>query len=95
MSRLKSEMDEIVMNMPVKPDNAKKVVDTLYEEPIVDIVRLGELSGIKEGTMRTIINSLLDKGIIEKTRGVNKNKIIIFKKYTDVFFEVNMKENDI
>lgn len=94
LSELKEEMDDVVMNMPVKPDNAKKVVDMLYKEPIVDIARLGNLSGVKEGTMRTIINSLLDKGIVSKTRGVNKNKIIVFKKFTDIFFEVDMEEDN-
>ena len=90
---LKNEMDDVIMNTPVKPDNARKIVETLYEEPIVDVARLGMLSGIKNGTMRTVINSLIDKGLVIKTRGVNKNKILVFKKYTDIFFDVNIQQD--
>lgn len=90
LSQLKNEMDNVVMNTPVKPDNAKKIVETFYKEPIVDVLRLGELSGIKGGTMRTVINSLIDKGIVIKVKGVNKNKIVCFKKYTDIFFETDL-----
>lgn len=47
----------------------------------------GELSGVKEGTMRTVINSLLEKGIVTKVKGNNKSKILIFQKYMNVFLK--------
>ena len=32
---LTMEMDKVIMDLPVKPENAKKVLDVLYDEPIV------------------------------------------------------------
>ncbi len=37
--------------------------------------------------MRTVINSLLEKGIVTKVKGNNKSKILIFQKYMDVFLK--------
>lgn len=33
---LTMEMDKIVMNLSVKPENAKKVIDFLYDEPVIN-----------------------------------------------------------
>lgn len=82
---LKKEMDRVSITLPVKPDNAIKVIEVLYEEPIIDRLRLGELADVKPGTMRTIINSLVEKEVVSLTKGNEKGKILIFKKYMDIF----------
>ncbi len=82
---LKKEMDRVSIILPVKPDNAIKVIEVLYEEPIIDRLRLGELADVKPGTMRTIINSLVEKEVVSLTKGNEKGKILIFKKYMDIF----------
>lgn len=84
--KLNEEMENVIVHTPVKPENARKLIEVLYEEPMIDKIKLGNLSGIKQGTMRTIINSLIDKEIVIKTKGYNKNIILVFKKYTDIFF---------
>lgn len=40
LMKLKEEMDEISENLSVKPENAIKVIDALYETPVVDISNL-------------------------------------------------------
>lgn len=40
LMKLKEEMDELSENLSVKPENAIKVIDTLYETPVVDISNL-------------------------------------------------------
>ncbi|MDE5830786.1 MAG: hypothetical protein K2H53_03860 [Clostridia bacterium] len=37
---LEKEMDKVALSLPVKPENAIKVIETLYDEPVIDIVRL-------------------------------------------------------
>jgi len=81
------EMDKIIMELPVKPENAKKVIDLLYDEPAINRKKLCELTGIKEGTIKNIINSLLEKNIIVETTGYSRNQIFKFKKYTDLFLK--------
>lgn len=84
---LSEEMGQVALDLPVKPVSATKVLDTLFAEPIINKERLGEITEIKEGTMRNILNSLIEKEVVVKTKGYSKNIIIIFKKYTDLIAE--------
>lgn len=81
------EMDKIIMELPVKPENAKKVIDVLYDEPIINRKKLCSITGIKEGTIKNVINSFLEKGIILEATGYSRNQIFAFKKYTDLFLK--------
>lgn len=49
------------MDLPVKPENAKKVIDLLYDEPILTRNKMSELTEIKLTTINGIVNALLDK----------------------------------
>ena len=84
---LTKEMDDTIMDLSVKPENAKKVLDLLYDEPAISRKKICELTGIKEGTVKNIINSLLEKGIIIETTGYSRNQIFKFQKYTDLFLK--------
>lgn len=85
--KLTKEMDEAIMDLSVKPENAKKVLDVLYDEPAINRKKICELTGIKEGTVKNIINSLLEKDIIIETTGYSRNQIFKFQKYTDLFLK--------
>lgn len=77
------EMDKIIVNLPVKSDNAKKVINVLYNEPIINRKKLCNITKIKEGTIKNIINCLLENDIIVETTGYSRNQIFTFQKYTD------------
>ena len=81
------EMDKIIVNLPVKSDNAKKVINVLYNEPIINRKKLCNLTKIKEGTIKNIINCLLENDIIVETTGYSRNQIFTFQKYTDLFLK--------
>ena len=84
---LTMEMDKIIVNLPVKSDNVKKVIDVLYNEPVVNRKKLCDLTEIKEGTIKNIINCLLENNIIVETTGYSRNQIFTFQKYTDLFLK--------
>lgn len=81
------EMDRKILNMTVKPENAKKVLDVLYDEPAVNRKKLVELTGITESTIKNIINNFVDKGILVETTGYTRNQIFKFQKYTYLFLK--------
>ena len=81
------EMDRLIMELPVKPENAKKVINVLYDEPVINRKKLSDLTGIKEGTIKNIINCLLENDIILETTGYSRNQIFTFQKYTDLFLK--------
>ncbi len=84
---LTMEMDKIIVNLPVKSDNVKKVIDVLYNEPVINRKKLCDLTEIKEGTVKNIINCLLEKNIIVETTGYSRNQIFTFQKYTELFLK--------
>ena len=84
---LTMEMDKIIVNLPVKSDNVKKVIDVLYNEPIINRKKLCDITKIKEGTIKNIINCLLENNIIVETTGYSRNQIFTFQKYTDLFLK--------
>ena len=81
------EMDNIIMDLSVKPENAKKVIETLYDEPVINRKKLCEATEITEGTIKNTINSLVGKNVIIETTGYSRNQIFTFKKYIDIFLK--------
>ena len=71
---LTMEMDKIIVKLPVKSDNVKKVIDVLYNEPVINRKKLCDLTEIKEGTIKNIINCLLENNIIVETTGYSRNQ---------------------
>ena len=84
---LTMEMDKIIMDLPVKPENVKKVINVLYNEPVINRKKLCDITKIKEGTIKNIINCLLENNIIVETTGYSRNQIFTFQKYTDLFLK--------
>ena len=81
------EMDKTIIELPIKTENAKKVIDLLYDEPVLTRNKMSEITGIKLTTINGIVNALLDKGIITETTGYSRNQIFAFEKYINLFLK--------
>ena len=84
---LTMEMDKVIMALPVKPENAKKVLDVLYDEPIVSRKKIIEKTGIKFTTLVGVINAFQEKQILIETTGYSRNQVFAFQKYIDLFLK--------
>ena len=84
---LTMEMDKVIMDLPVKPENAKKVLDVLYDEPIVSRKKIIEKTGIKFTTLVGVINAFQEKQILVETTGYSRNQVFAFQKYIDLFLK--------
>lgn len=81
------EMNKIIMNLSVKPENAKKVIDVLYNEPIVNRKRIIEITNIKFTTLVGVIKAFQEKNILIETTGYSRNQVFAFQKYIDLFLK--------
>lgn len=81
------EMDRIIMDLPVKPENAKKVLEVLYNEPIVSRKKIIENTGMKFTTLVGAINALQEKNILIETTGYSRNQVFAFQRYIDLFLK--------
>lgn len=84
---LTMEMDKTIIKLPIKAENAKKVIDVLYNEPIINRKKLMEITNIKPSTLKDTVNVLLEKNIIVETTGYSRNQIFAFQKYIDLFLK--------
>ena len=84
---LTMKMDKIIMDLPVKPENEKKVLDVLYDEPIVSRKKIIEKTGIKFTTLVGVINAFQEKQILIETTGYSRNQVFAFQKYIDLFLK--------
>ena len=84
---LTMEMDKVIMDLSVKPENARKVLDVLYDEPVVSRKRIIEYTGIKFTTLVGVINAFQERGILIETTGYSRNQIFAFQKYIDLFLK--------
>lgn len=84
---LTMEMDKIIIDLPIKAENAKKVLNVLYNEPVINRKKLCDITKIKEGTIKNIVNCLLENNIIIETTGYSRNQIFTFQKYIDLFLK--------
>ena len=81
------DMDKVIVELPVKPENAKKVIELLYDEPVLTRNKMSEITGIKLTTINGIVNALLEKDIITETTGYSRNQIFAFEKYINLFLK--------
>ena len=84
------EMNKIIVNLPVKSENAKKVIDVLYNEPVINRKKLMEITNMKSSTLKDAVNALLKNGIIFETTGYSRNQVFAFQKYIDLFLKQNL-----
>lgn len=84
---LTQEMDKRILNIGVKPDNARKVLSLLYDEPVISRNKITEITEIKLTTVNGIINAFLNNEIIFETTGYSRNQVFAFQKYIDLFLK--------
>ena len=84
---LTMEMDKVIMDLSVKPEKARKVLDVLYDEPIISRKKILEKIDIKPTTLNVTVNSLQERGIIQETTGYSRNQVFAPQKYIDLFLK--------
>ncbi len=80
-------MENKIANLSVKYDNAKKVLELLYDEPILNRNKIAEKTNMKLTTVNGVVNAFLDAGIIKETTGYSRNQIFAFEDYINLFLK--------
>ena len=83
--RFTNEMNDKIMQLPIKPENSKKVIDLLYNEPRVNRNIISEKTGIKMTTVDNIIKAFVNNGLLIEITGFKRNQIYLFEKYIKLF----------
>ncbi|SNS06496.1 Fic family protein [Belliella buryatensis] len=82
--REKVELTQLI-ELGKRQQDAKKVMNYLYRNPILDSAKVAELLEVHASTANRLINDLVQLGILEELTGFKRNRIFAFQAYIDLF----------
>lgn len=85
---LKQELDLVIVSFGKKSQNAKALIDYLYQQPIISSADIIEPLGICKPTANLLLSDFVEKGILVEVTGLQRNKLYNFERYLRIFSKV-------
>ncbi len=82
---LKQEMDSLAISFGKKAHNVSKLIEFLYQKPIIAIGDIIEPLGVSKQTASVLVKEFEEKGILKEITGYERNKLFIFDKYLAIY----------
>jgi len=82
---LKTEMDRDILSFGKKAHNAGKLVEFLYQKPIVSVSEVLKVLGVSKPTANNLIKEFETKEILIEVTGYQRNKHYAFKRYIEIY----------
>ena len=82
---LKQEMDTIVVSFGKKAHNASKLLEYLYQRPIISISDIIEPLEVSKPTANSLVKEFEEKGILKEITGYERNKLFAFDRYLSIY----------
>lgn len=82
---LTKKIDSQIIELNVKYDNAKKIMDYFYNEPYSSRKKISEALEMPESTVNGVITCLKNANIIKETTGYSRNQVFVFEEYVNIF----------
>ena len=82
---LTKKIDSQIIELNVKYDNAKKIMDYFYNEPYSSRKKISEALEMPESTVNGVITGLKNANIIKETTGYSRNQVFVFEEYVNIF----------
>ena len=82
-------MDSIIVGFGKKAHNASKLIEYLYQKPIISINEILEPLDISsKSTANSLVKEFEKKGILVEVTGYERNKLFAFEKYLSIYSKV-------
>ena len=82
---LKQEMDTLAIGFGKKAHNASKLIEYLYQKPIISISDIIEPLEMSKPTANSLVKEFELKGILKEVTGYQRNKLFVFERYLDIY----------
>ena len=83
--QLQKTLDEKIKTLKSRSGDARKVIDYLFQRPIIDAVKVAEVTDKTQSTAYKLIESMEDLGIIKEITGAQRGKLYSFEEYLSLF----------
>ncbi len=84
---LQRELDTKIPTLGQRAENAHKLMQKLYLNPLITVHDVSNHLGLKYHSANKMIESLVNLGILHETTGNYRNRMFVFKQYMDLFIE--------
>lgn len=82
---LKQEMDTLAVGFGKKAHNASKLIELLYQRPIISISDIIEPLDVSKQTASVLVKEFEEKGILKEITGYERNKLFAFDRYLTIY----------
>lgn len=82
---LQREYEEKVKGMGSRSANALKLIDTLYQNPFIDITKASKVIGQSFPTAKSLIENMVENNILSEITGGKRGKKYVLSKYIEIF----------
>jgi len=76
-----------ILSLGRKVPVAKKLLDHLYTQPILNAQQVAEVLNISTVSSYKLIEDFMKAGILKETTGFKRNRFFLFKEYLDIFHQ--------
>jgi Fic family protein len=83
--QLQKHVESTLQSMGPRAGNAQKVVNHLYERPLISAERTSEVAGVSMPTAYKLIKTLEELKILQEVTGAERNRLYIFEDYVNLF----------
>ncbi len=82
---LQKQVDEKIQTLGGRAANAQKIVNYLYQKPIINAERVSAIADISLPSSYTLIKELEKLGILKEVTGGQRKKVYVFDDYLKIF----------
>lgn len=83
--KLQKKTDESIQQLGSRASNAQKVMQQLYQRPIINADGVSKAAGVSLPSAYTLIEQLESKGIVREITGAQRKRMYIFDEYMKIF----------
>ena len=83
--QLQRILENKLQSLGSRGNEARKVIDYLYSQPITDALKIGRITTKSKATNYKLLNDLERLGILKEVTGAQRNKLYVFSDYLALF----------
>ena len=83
--KLQKQVDTQLQTLGSRTANAQKVLYYLYQRPMIDAAKVGEVAGVSPASAYKLIADLEQFGILKEITGGKRSKMYVFNAYLKLF----------
>jgi len=83
--KLKKKSDLVVLNLGKKVKNGNKLLEHLYQNPIITLNNVVKILGVTKPTASSLVKDFMHNDILKEVTGYGRNKLFVFDEYLKIF----------